>query len=714
MRLRKFQIRAFRCIYDTELVEVTDAVALIGKNESGKTAILTALTHLNKDKPIDEQDICEDLSDNLDENHRIVEGYFQLNEAEIKTLQNQFPNIQSPKEIIIFRRRGVQNAEYDFPDVRFPTLYSLNEKETANFTALIQGIPNLIRPLLSTVGSSEATPEENTKRQTEVETQVVAAMNLVLSFKPLEYKKVIGPFQKFIKLLQTNFSSQKTVTASIENLKTSFKALFVSDDTRKALTNFIQDKLHPKLLYFSDYKIIEGIINVPDYVAQTAQAGSKKFVSSYQFQRNETVRNLLYLAKLDPKNLIEDATVPARLMPRTTKASSRLTEMLALTWKGKKINVDLNYSHPNLTVSVADNYEGGISKNKGLLDRRSAGFKWHFSFYVNFRAGIQQSELQDAILLLDEPGLSLHPEQQAGTLDVIKEVSQTNQILYTTHSPFMIHSFEKGNILTVEFDSETKASRIRTNFWEGDWQTITPILHSIGDQILLRVFGAFGNTKRIPLLIVEGNSDYKYLFTVSQFLPNPDALGNIFPIPAGGAPQVKELTVYHHERGRRVIALFDNEPAGQQEAKNLEKLGFPKERIALIPTEKDECDIEDLFTDDDYLRAVNDFYSEKLRNTKNFKAITKDDLKKSRSEGSVKRIVKAIEKIFQQNEGWGSFDKEGVCRNFCKQSLSQKPTLSRETISRFGKLFELLHAASNHGDEKTDVGGDEKSKKAAA
>src|SRR6185312_17147264 len=138
MRLRKFQIKAFRCIYDTGSVEVTDAVALIGKNESGKTAILTALTHLNKDKPIDEQDVCEDLSDHLDDNHRIVEGTFELSEAELKSLHDQFPEIQFPKEIIIFRRRGIQSTEYDFPGIRFPTLYSLTEKEVPNFNALIQ------------------------------------------------------------------------------------------------------------------------------------------------------------------------------------------------------------------------------------------------------------------------------------------------------------------------------------------------------------------------------------------------------------------------------------------------------------------------------------------------------------------------------------------------------------------------------------------------
>jgi len=266
----------------------------------------------------------------------------------------------------------------------------------------------------------------------------------------------------------------------------------------------------------------------------------------------------------------------------------------------------------------------------------------------------------------------------------------------------MIHNFDRGNILTVEFDSETKASKIRANFWEGDWQTITPILHSIGDQILLRVFGAFGNTKRIPLLVVEGNSDYKYLFAVSQHMPNPDVLGNIFPMPAGGASQVRELALFHHQRNRRVIALFDSEPAGREEAKKLEMLGFPKEQIVLIPTEKEDCDIEDLFTDDDYLQAANAFYLDKLRNVKTFRTITKDDLKKCRANSAVKRVVKTLESFFQQNEGWGTFDKEGVCRHFCKEALSKNPTLSRETVSRFNKLFDELLKASTHG-EKQDT-----------
>ena len=52
MRLRKFRVRAFRCIHDSGEIKVGDLAAFVGKNESGKTAILEALTLLNKDAKV--------------------------------------------------------------------------------------------------------------------------------------------------------------------------------------------------------------------------------------------------------------------------------------------------------------------------------------------------------------------------------------------------------------------------------------------------------------------------------------------------------------------------------------------------------------------------------------------------------------------------------------------------------------------------------------
>jgi hypothetical protein len=91
--------------------------------------------------------------------------------------------------------------------------------------------------------------------------------------------------------------------------------------------------------------------------------------------------------------------------------------MLALTWKSKKIDVRLHYTKGTVTIEVGDIYLDGTTKNRGLLDWRSAGFKWHFSFFVNFRAGIQQSAFKDAILLLDVVGVAAEGEEVGGGLD---------------------------------------------------------------------------------------------------------------------------------------------------------------------------------------------------------------------------------------------------------------------------------------------------------
>ena len=685
MRLKKFRVRAFRCIHDSGLVEVTNAVALIGKNESGKTAILLAVAHLNKDLPINEHDICEDLIDDLPPDTRIIEGHFQMTEGERALLAELLPTIPVFDDVVIYRT-STGNTEYEFPTLKLPTQYSVNEKETQKFNAAIASISQLIPGAVV-----KAFPENEEAEQRQKTFEIESVLAGLPPIAPQEYKKIKAQIGKLAQLLGP-FEKLKEVQSAIEGVRAAFKSLFVAEDTERKLKAFISDKLHPKLIYFSDYRLLEGIINVPEYTAAAAGA-TKRSLNSYSFQKHETIRNLLYLSGLDVQKLVNEANSPEKLVPRTKRASNKLTEMLALTWKGKKINVSLEYSHPHLMISVADIYENGVAKNNGLLDRRSAGFRWHFSFFVNFRAGIQQSEFKEAILLLDEPGMTLHPEQQAGTLEVIRDVSGTNQVIYTTHSPFMIHNFAAGNLLTIEFDQTTKASSVRDNFWEGDWQTITPILHSIGDQVLLRVFGAFGSHMQFPLLLVEGNTDYKYLFVLAKTSDSLEALKTLIPIPAGGASQVKTLALFHHTRNRPTIVLFDGDAEGREQGQLLEKDGFPKERIVYVSCKgKSDVEIEDLFTDCEILALVNDYYRERLRNHKSFRLLKKDDLRAAREKTGSVKITKLLDSIFTGN-GWGSFDKDGVCSWFCRKAIGETVDARPITMDQFEELFKSLYAA---------------------
>ncbi len=104
------------------------------------------------------------------------------------------------------------------------------------------------------------------------------------------------------------------------------------------------------------------------------------------------------------------------------------------------------------------------------LDERSRGFQWFFSFYITFFADTKGAG--DAILLLDEPGLHLHARSQT---DLLAHFEQDfgNQIIYTTHSPFMVPTHRLDAVRTASM-SEATGTTV-SNKAEGDARTLYPL-----------------------------------------------------------------------------------------------------------------------------------------------------------------------------------------------------------------------------------------------
>ena len=188
-----------------------------------------------------------------------------------------------------------------------------------------------------------------------------------------------------------------------------------------------------------------------------------------EFDKVETVKNLFYLAELDIDKLEEYKNSPSKLIKFLNAASNRLTSRLNPAWKGDPIHVDLRYNPGNImSVVISDIHRDGTVTNSGLLNRRAEGFKWTFSFIVNFAAETQKAELKEAILLLDEPARNLHPTQQRGISDLLKNLAGSNQVLYATHSPFMIFDYTPGNLLVVELDKKKHLSKIYYDYWNAE------------------------------------------------------------------------------------------------------------------------------------------------------------------------------------------------------------------------------------------------------
>ena len=163
MRLRKFRARAYRCIHDSGEIRVGDLAAFVGRNESGKTTILQALTLLNKDQQVSELDLCDEMIDDLKEEVRLAEGEFELNFEEIKLIKETFPSIPEIRKIKIFRTNKNPIPQYDFGDVEISEAENsgLNSWENfrEKFLLFLDTIPNHVQIKLDTEFFQGQAPE---------------------------------------------------------------------------------------------------------------------------------------------------------------------------------------------------------------------------------------------------------------------------------------------------------------------------------------------------------------------------------------------------------------------------------------------------------------------------------------------------------------------------------------------------------------------------
>lgn len=63
---------------------------------------------------------------------------------------------------------------------------------------------------------------------------------------------------------------------------------------------------------------------------------------------------------------------------------------------------------------------------------------------------------ENSIILIDEPELSLHPKWQQQIVDVYKKIGKNNQIIIATHSPHILGSVKKENIILLDRSDDGK------------------------------------------------------------------------------------------------------------------------------------------------------------------------------------------------------------------------------------------------------------------
>ena len=273
-----------------------------------------------------------------------------------------------------------------------------------------------------------------------------------------------------------------------------FEALPEKSVTGAALA--ILKPLLPQFLYSSHYDRMVGEIRLDTYpqrksgqIAPPIQPGENVFVDFLEYAGTSVEE-------------ITAATTYEGLNARCEGASSRITEQLQEYWKQNphiEIDVRVTKGEPgdpapfNGGVIARARVKNTLHKVSVPFSERSAGFVWFFSFLVQF-AQVRKTG-SSLILLLDEPGLTLHGKAQGDLLRYFEEKLVPNhQVIFTTHSPFMVPPDGLPNVRIVE----DKVIQTQPNKWKSEGTKVRSDTMATDRDTLFPLQGALGYESRRP------------------------------------------------------------------------------------------------------------------------------------------------------------------------------------------------------------------------
>ena len=648
MKLTKVHITEFQSVQDSNEFETGDVTCLVGKNEAGKTALLKALYRLN---PIIESDGNFDVTD--DYPRRSVTDYEGAVAAERR----------EPADVV----RATYTLEADDIAAVEDVFGSGCLKDETPSIALYKGYSNEERFDGLNV-DSEATIRH-----------LVEATNLPQSLPAELLKK--NTAEEMVELLTT-----AEQTEAVQELIPTLQSIAESGVSSVVYDDIIRDRI-PKFLYFDEYYQMKGQDNL-DALKGRVESNALK-------ESDHPLLGLIELAGLDLNQLTSSRRTEA-LIAKLEAAENQLTQSVLTYWSQNRhlrmrFDIRQAQSEDPEGMTVGTNIWGRVQDTKHMvstpLRTRSRGFVWFFSFL----AWYSRQKDEELILLLDEPGLSLHAKAQADLLRYFeKELKPRHQLIYTTHSPFMVDPtrFDRVRIvqdLSIEQNSESlseeqEGTKVITEVLSATQDSLFPLQGALGYEIYQTLFVGPNS------LVVEGVSDLLYIQTISALLQSKGKMGlnaDWTVTPVGGADKVSTFVAMIGAQTKlNVAVLIDYQKRDQQSIENLYKKKLLRKNYVLTYADfvsKGEADIEDMFDPKFYLKLVNGALG--------------SSIKLANLPRTQPRILRRLNQYFDKNplKNGASFNHYRPARYFTDNIGSLADELSERDLGRFQKIFDKLN-----------------------
>lgn len=550
MQLLKFRVTGFRSIVDSGWIEADSVSALIGTNESGKTNLLVPLWKL---KPAKDGEINA-LADyprkrygeirSMEKKPIFIQAYFELEDALIREIA-KIPNIETEDIHIALVSRDF-DGEYH---IEFPEANPLRSVPVSSITEIVSK------------ASLGIEASETSKNEAQVKDEMLNVLNSVLSHlsevHEIADKNVLSEVLGMLRSVNIeNPPKRSTIVPLFGQLLDEIDDYLVaisrpSPSTSKEAKDLVVKNL-PSFVYYSNYGNLDSEIYLPHVIQNLA----RKDLGSREEAKVRTLKVLFEFVRLNAQEILElghdfdikqrqptDDEIKAIAQKKKERdvllqsASVELTGKFRNWWKQGDYRFRFQADGDHFRIWVSDDRR----PEEIELEGRSTGLQWFLSFYLVFLVESKEAH-KGAILLLDEAGLSLHPLAQRDLSDFFKNLSKTNQIIYTTHSPFLVDHDNLDRVHVV-YVNDQGATEVSKNLRAGD-------ANPAQSRSIYAVHAALGLSVSDVILqgckpiIVEGPADQMYLSAIKNHLISKGLITpkrEIVFVPAGGVRGVSAV-----------------------------------------------------------------------------------------------------------------------------------------------------------------------------
>ena len=646
MKLKNYRVKEFKSIWDSGPIKVDEKTCLVGKNEAGKTALLTALYRTNPITPSDVvfnttydypkrevTDYENDVENKKREEVCVVHCQYELETEDKQNAVDMFgDNVFKSDDLHTYAYYGENRSDF---------LLKIDEKATIQFLAENQNLTEELK-------------------------------------KKLCNSQDWGSFH--------NILGTEEQTGAVKQIKDISDRVVASGDLSKHIYNSIIGPNRPKFFYFDDYYQMIGRENLN---------------SLLQRQKNNQLRSsdrpllgLIKLARLDPSELLNSNNTTA-LKNKLENASNQLTNKIMKYWSQNQ-HIQMRFDIREAKSEDPEGMQSGVNIWGDIYDTvhlsstplgsRSRGFVWFFSFLAWYE--YVKKDNPNIILLLDEPGLSLHGKAQGDLLHYFdEELVKQHQLIYSTHSPFMIDPKHFKSVRIVQdrgidtrkqLPRDQDGTKVLTDAFNATNDSLFPLQGALGYEIQQTLF--IGPNS----LVVEGPSDLLFLTSMSDGLEREGRTGlskKWVITPVGGSGKVSTfVSLLSTQKGMKVATLLDQESDQQYENLYKKKLLNRKNIFTYADfLEKSTADIEDLFDREFYIKLVNLEFQKELSNPIDLSQINERE----------PRTLKAIEEYLKKNPmSFGDFSHYRPARYFSEHINDLWSEISDSVKKRFEKIAE--------------------------